>query len=188
MRFIGIAASAKDSAIVTLERTRTEAVCTAIERHGGDLEGLVSRIRDLAESLRVPSGAPSPVRVLDDASARQAVLQRHHVGSSTVRDLIVIDAGAGMGGAIWTALESPKRPFVAQTLQGRARQKIVDSLIAAIALQRLTFAKTDEAPAMRASLGRFRRELDDSGLIGDSLVSALAVALHQPMPVVPRVY
>ena len=81
------------------------------------------------------------------------------------------------------------RRYLAQQAQGRARQTIVDSLVAAITLQRLTFAPhLAEEKAMRASLGRFHRELDDAGLIGDALVSALAVAVHERVKTPPRVW
>jgi hypothetical protein len=46
----------------------------------------------------------------------------------------------------------------------------------------------DETPAMRRSLGAFRREVGGDGLVRDELVSALAVALHADPPKGLRVW
>jgi hypothetical protein len=157
---VGVAVTSHASAIVSLERSRDAALCAAIERPGADLAALAARLGAIHDSL-------------------------------TARDRVVIDAGAGLGGALWKLLAEPIHDggYLAERAQGRARQTIIDSLIAAVSGRSLTFAPgLEEEGAMRHALGTFRREVGEDGVLGSELVTALAVGLHVPFRVPPRVW
>lgn len=167
----GVAVSQRAAAIVSVLRSPQKATdgarlatdrafCSAISLPGSQLETVAREVRAIAEKAQ-------PV------------------------DCIVIDCGSGLGGALWKVLENPRhdRRYIQITEQGRLRQTIIDSLIAAVARRELTFAPGLAAEAdMRQALTSFRREIGEDGQLGSELVSALAVALHAKRRMPPKVY
>lgn len=158
--YYGLAVTTKAAALLAVQRGATRSHVIRIERPGPALEEVADRILDLADKLE----------------------------SS---DRIVIDIGSGLGGALWQALESPAhdRRYLAVSVQGRQRQAICDSLIAAVTRRLLTFEPglvlEDD---MRQALGSFRREITEDGSLGSELATALACALHVRRQLPPKVY
>jgi hypothetical protein len=127
---------------------------------------LVTGIERLPFSL---SAVTDRVRALDDPEAR-----------------FVVDAGGGLGSALWAVLGRPDDTDHWQLYTGRGleRQALVDELLVAIQQDRFHFAPgLAEQEAMSKALQGYRRQVREDGAIGSELVVALLLALIPPPPV-----
>ncbi len=99
------------------------------------------------------------------------------------RDVVVVD-GAGAGMALWIALGSPrgKRNFRLYEGLGRERQKLVDPFPAMMLEGSFSFAPgLAHQEAMLKALAGYRREVQDDGVAGNELATALFLAVsHRP--------